>query len=69
MLSTARETLARAAAASLPGEGEVDELITTHRTRRLLRALLADCGVSEAVRGQARQLQVSRQAGRPVCGW
>ena len=64
MLSTARETLARAAAASLSGEGEVDELITTHRTRRLLRALLADCGVSEAVRGQARQLQHATRHGK-----
>ena len=64
MLSTVRETLARAAAASLSGEGEVDELITTHRTRRLLRALLADCGVSEAVRGQARQLQHATRHGK-----
>ena len=64
MLSTARETLARAAAASLSGEGEVDELITTHRTRRLLRALLADCGVSEAVRGQASQLQRATRHGK-----
>ena len=64
MLSTARETLARAAAASLSGEGEVDELITTHRTRRLLRALLADSGVSEAVRGQASQLQRATRHGK-----
>ena len=64
MLSTVRETLARAAAASLSGEGEVDELITTHRTRRLLRALLADCGVSEAVRGQASQLQRATRHGK-----
>ena len=64
VLSTARETLARAAAASVSGEGEADELITTHRTRRLLRALLAERGVSEAVRGEARQLQHATRHGK-----
>ena len=42
------------------GEGAckaVKMLVTTHRTRTLLRTLRADCSVGEAVRGQARRLQ------------
>ena len=65
VLSTVRETLARAAAAAaVSGDGEVDELFTTHRTRKLLRTLRADCGVGEAVRGQARQLQHATRHGK-----
>ena len=65
VLSTVRETLARAAAsASVSGDGEVGELFTTHRTRKLLRTLRADCGVGEAVRGQARQLQHATRHGK-----
>ena len=64
VLSAVRETLARAAAASVSGDGEVDELVTTHRTNKLLRTLRADCSVSEAVRGQARQLQHATRHGK-----
>ena len=65
VLSTVRETLARAAAAAaVSGDGEVDELFTTHRTRKLLRTLRADCGVGEAVRAQARQLQHATRHGK-----
>ena len=64
MLSTVRETLGRAAAASVSGDGGVDELVTIHRTNKLLRTLRADCGVSEAVRSQARQLQHAARHGK-----
>jgi hypothetical protein len=64
VLSTVRETLGRAAAASVSGDGGVDELVTIHRTNKLLRTLRADCGVSEAVRSQARQLQHAARHGK-----
>ena len=56
VLSTVQQTLARAAASPADADADADGLLTTHRTRKLLRTLRADGGVTEAVRQQAKQL-------------